>query len=106
MPIRPTVGRLVLIAMRHLEAEARHEAMTGKRTDLGLKWLQWLLDDKHLAGTKTTWPMLGQEELYEQLVELRDVKGLSFGTIGEILGRDRSTLGKMYRSFKEWIETL
>ena len=106
MPIRATVGRLVLIALRNVEAQARLEAKMGARTNLSIKWLNWLLDEKGLAGTKTTWPPVGQEELYEEIVRLRDEEHLTFDAIAERIGRERSSVSQGYERLKEWLRTI
>ena len=103
MPIRATVGRLVLIALRNLEAQARLEEREGRRSNLALETLNWLLEEKKLAGTKTTWPPVGQEEFYDELLRLRDVEGLTFEAIGQRLGRERSTVSQGYERLKAWL---
>jgi len=106
MPAWSKVGRLVLIALRNVEDQARREEREGKRSDVALSWLNWLLKEKELAGTETRWPPVGETEAHEELLKLRDHDHLSWESIGQALNRDPRDVRRSHVRLKEWLRSL
>lgn len=106
MPAWAKVGRLVLIALRNVEQQARLEEREGRQSDVAMQWLNWLLKTKGLAGTQPLWPQPGEAEAHDQLLKLRDQDCLTFETIGTIQGREGRDVRRSYTRLKEWIRAL
>jgi hypothetical protein len=106
MPAWAKVGRLVLIALRNVEQQSRLEERQGKRSDVAMQWLNWLLKEKALAGTKTLWPQPGEAEGHDELIRLRDQDHLTWETIGVIQGRDGRDVRRTYTKLKDWFHSL
>lgn len=106
MPAWAKTGRLVLIALRNVEQQARLAEREGRTSDVAMDWLNWLLNTKGLAGTETKWPQPGEAEAHDQLLKLRDQDHLTWETIGLTLGRDSRDVRRTYTRLKDWLHSL